>query len=78
MITQVAIWKGPYGPAVTSLFLGDGSLECWKKEIPQGKKFWLVDSETFNQEFEALGPLQEAWELDEEALGEPSGEGTRV
>lgn len=46
------------------------ALEIGQKDVPEGLPFWLVN--------EADLPLdipQEAWELDEAALGEPDGIG---
>ncbi|UYU30513.1 hypothetical protein [Siccibacter colletis] len=65
------IYQSEYGVAVLSpADCGLTVLEVGQKDVPAGLPFWLVN--------EAELPLdipQEAWELDEAALGEPSGIG---
>lgn len=65
------IYSGSHGvmvliPADCGLSL----LEIGQKDVPAGVLFWMVDRNEFPHDVP-----QEAWELDEAALGEPSGIG---
>ena len=46
-----------------------GLFECAKKGTPKGKPFWIVDEEYIPNDHTFFN----AWELDIEALGEPTG-----
>jgi len=45
--------------------------EIGKKDVPSGLPFWVVDASTIPED----RTFRDAWELDEESLGEPSGFG---
>lgn len=46
-------------------------LEVGQKDVPAGLPFWIVDADTIPEDRE----FRDAWELDVESMGAPSGIG---
>jgi len=50
-----------------------GIHSCAAKGTPKGVPFWVVENESLP--YETMGNFYNAWTLDEDALGTPSGYG---
>jgi len=69
---KVIVYESEFGVAFMTPYSMSGLtlLQTGQKDVPEGVPFWIVDKADL-----PLDILQEAWELDEAALGEPSGIG---